>query len=109
MAIVTSDPTIKADLEQVETIRDEKQNDNIEMEDDIEKVDVKNSNADYSGAKSKTDQKEIGLVRKLDLRIMPILWAMYFMNYVCLLLTPGATSILTHVSGIARPKRDRQC
>jgi hypothetical protein len=38
--------------------------------------------ADYSGAVKKTDQAEIRLVRKLDFRIMPTLWAMYFLNYV---------------------------
>lgn len=55
---------------------------------------------DYSGAAEKTDPVEIALVRKLDRRIMvslisqlsddlaltfckPILWAMYFLNYVC--------------------------
>ncbi|KXJ90516.1 major facilitator superfamily domain-containing protein [Microdochium bolleyi] len=37
---------------------------------------------DYSGAVEKTSQVEIALVRKLDYRIMPILWAMYFMNYL---------------------------
>lgn len=37
---------------------------------------------DYSGAVSKTDEKEIALVRKLDWRIMPTLWAMYFLNYL---------------------------
>lgn len=40
-------------------------------------------NGDYSGAVKKTDPKEIQLVRKLDYRIMPTLWAMYFLNYVC--------------------------
>lgn len=34
---------------------------------------------DYSGAVAKTDEAEIRLVRKLDLRIMPTLWAMYFL------------------------------
>ena len=38
--------------------------------------------ADYSGAVKKTDPAEIRLVRKLDFRIMPTLWAMYFLNYV---------------------------
>lgn len=38
--------------------------------------------ADYSGAVKKTDPAEISLVRKLDYRIMPTLWAMYFLNYV---------------------------
>lgn len=37
---------------------------------------------DYAGASSKIDPAEIALVRKLDLRIMPALWAMYFLNYV---------------------------
>ncbi|WQF82548.1 Putative major facilitator superfamily, MFS transporter superfamily [Colletotrichum destructivum] len=37
---------------------------------------------DYSGAEEKTDPVEIALVRKLDRRIMPILWAMYFLNYL---------------------------
>ncbi|TIA09460.1 MFS general substrate transporter [Aureobasidium pullulans] len=37
---------------------------------------------DYSGAVSKSDPKEIALVRKLDFRIMPTLWAMYFLNYL---------------------------
>lgn len=34
---------------------------------------------DYSGAVAKTDPKEIALVKKLDVRIMGILWAMYFL------------------------------
>lgn len=37
---------------------------------------------DYSGATAKTDPLEIKLVKKLDYRIMPTLWAMYFLNYV---------------------------
>lgn len=47
----------------------------------------KNPGADYSGAVAKSDPKEIALVKKLDRRIMPILWAMYFMNYVSLQLS----------------------
>jgi len=38
--------------------------------------------ADYSGAVEKTDPAEIRLVKKLDWRIMPTLWVMYFLNYV---------------------------
>lgn len=34
---------------------------------------------DYSGAVAKTDSKEIALVRKLDCRIMPTLFCMYFL------------------------------
>jgi hypothetical protein len=37
---------------------------------------------DYAGATEKTDPVEIALVRKLDIRIMPTLWAMYFLNYL---------------------------
>ncbi|KAI0130277.1 major facilitator superfamily transporter [Xylariales sp. AK1849] len=37
---------------------------------------------DYAGAQTKIDPKEIRLVRKLDIRIMPILWLMYFWNYI---------------------------
>lgn len=37
---------------------------------------------DYSGAVAKSYPREIALVRKLDMRIMPTLWCMYFMNYV---------------------------
>ena len=46
------------------------------------KNDVEAKGADYSGAVEKTDPKEINLVRKLDWRIMPLLWCMYFLNYV---------------------------
>lgn len=37
---------------------------------------------DYSGAVEKTDPAEIALVRKLDWWIMPILWLMYWLNYL---------------------------
>jgi hypothetical protein len=35
--------------------------------------------ADYTGAVAKTDPAEIALVRKLDYRIMPALFCMYFL------------------------------
>ena len=44
--------------------------------------------ADYSGAVKKTSPEEFALVRKLDLYIMPTLWAMYFLNYVSLAMPP---------------------
>ena len=47
-----------------------------------------NDGADYSGAVAKTDPAEIALVKKLDWRIMPTLWAMYFFNYVRLCTSP---------------------
>lgn len=34
---------------------------------------------DYAGAVRKTDKREIALVRKLDMRIMPALFCMYFL------------------------------
>lgn len=37
---------------------------------------------DYAGAAAKTDPAEIKLVRKLDTRILPTLFVMYFLNYV---------------------------
>lgn len=42
---------------------------------------------DYSGAHEKTDPREIALVRKLDKWIMPMLWSMYWLNYL------GTTSL----------------
>ncbi|KAL7914430.1 MFS general substrate transporter [Trichoderma velutinum] len=41
-----------------------------------------NAGRDYAGGQAKSDPAEIRLVRKLDFRIMPILWLMYFFNYV---------------------------
>ncbi|KAI1490226.1 major facilitator superfamily domain-containing protein [Biscogniauxia mediterranea] len=37
---------------------------------------------DYAGAQAKSDPDEIRLVRKLDFRVMPVLWLMYFFNLV---------------------------
>lgn len=37
---------------------------------------------DYSGARKKTNPVEIRLVRKLDTWIMPMLWLMYWLNYL---------------------------
>lgn len=57
----------------------------MSVTDPVEKGGVlRDPEADYSGAVKKTDPQEIRLVRKLDFRIMPTLWAMYFLNYVCL-------------------------
>ena len=54
--------------------------------DDVEEaLKVAPEQRDYSGAHEKTDPREIALVRKLDWYIMPILWIMYWLNYlVCL-------------------------
>jgi hypothetical protein len=45
---------------------------------------------DYSGAYEKTDPREIALVKKLDRWIMPMLWSMYWLNYLGMLLSPMA-------------------
>lgn len=50
---------------------------------DPEKLDgMKEAQGDYSGAVRKTDAAEIALVKKLDRRMLPLLGAMYFLNYV---------------------------
>jgi hypothetical protein len=46
---------------------------------------------DYSGAYEKTDPREIALVKKLDRWIMPMLWSMYWLNYLGMI--PFATSL----------------
>lgn len=49
----------------------------------LDEKDLKSSGvvegADYSGAVAKTDPAEIALVRKLDYRIMPALFCLYFL------------------------------
>jgi hypothetical protein len=55
----------------------------IVLEEDKDAGDLNiRSNVDYSGARSKTSKEEKLLVRKLDLYMMPMLWVMYFLNYV---------------------------
>ncbi|KAH6669622.1 major facilitator superfamily domain-containing protein [Plectosphaerella plurivora] len=49
-----------------------------EVEDVLKPVQVR----DYSGAYEKTDPREIALVRKLDWYILPLLWTMYWLNYL---------------------------
>ncbi|KAL4884345.1 major facilitator superfamily domain-containing protein [Aspergillus karnatakaensis] len=39
-------------------------------------------NIDYTGTTKKTDPAEIKLVRKIDFIMMPILWIMYWFNYL---------------------------
>jgi hypothetical protein len=49
----------------------------------VEAVDAEAASGfDYAGARPKTNPLEIALVKKLDRRIMPALWSMYFLNYV---------------------------
>lgn len=56
------------------------QDDTIEVAEEILKG--KAIATDYSGAHEKIDPREIALVRKLDIWIMPILWLMYWLNYL---------------------------
>ncbi|TDZ54538.1 putative transporter [Colletotrichum trifolii] len=48
---------------------------------DFEKI-PKMEDVDAFGAHSKTDPKEIALVKKLDIYIIPILWLMYLFNFL---------------------------
>jgi hypothetical protein len=52
--------------------------DDIASEKDLKTAEA-DSDADYTGAAAKTDPAEIALVRKLDYRIMPALFCMYFL------------------------------
>lgn len=53
--------------------------DGVHVEDGLKHPDEP---TDYAGAHAKTDPAEIALVRKLDLWIMPMLWLMYWLNYL---------------------------
>ncbi|KAL0940260.1 major facilitator superfamily transporter [Colletotrichum truncatum] len=65
------------------TVENQKPGGPLEVEHDEKSVKGEPiTSGDYSGAAEKTDPVEIALVRKLDRRIMPILWAMYFLNYL---------------------------
>lgn len=70
----------------------------IEHVDQTEEVNEKDTNRDYAGAAAKTDPAEIKLVRKLDYRILPTLFVMYFLNYVDSKLIPQPTSDPTNSS-----------
>ncbi|KAM5363836.1 hypothetical protein ACJZ2D_011812 [Fusarium nematophilum] len=52
------------------------------QEENPEKPVPKVDKVDYSGAHEKTDPKEIALVKKLDRWMMPMLWSMYWLNYL---------------------------
>ncbi|GJC85507.1 putative transporter C1683.12 [Colletotrichum liriopes] len=43
---------------------------------------AKSGKVDEFGAHTKTDPKEIALVKKIDWYILPILWVMYFLNFL---------------------------
>ncbi|KAJ4986961.1 vitamin H transporter [Stagonosporopsis vannaccii] len=54
--------------------------DDVEAFEKDSKCNLPATGADYSGASAKTNPEEIALVRKLDYRIMPALFCMYFLN-----------------------------
>lgn len=63
--------------------RNDKSDGPLEPFDEVEEVLKTTPQArDYSGAHEKTDPREIALVKKLDWWIMPILWLMYWLNYL---------------------------
>ncbi|WQF86330.1 Putative major facilitator superfamily, MFS transporter superfamily [Colletotrichum destructivum] len=61
----------------------EKNKEPVFVPDDVEvALKVAPEARDYSGAHAKSDPAEIALVRRLDWMIMPILWGMYWLNYL---------------------------
>ncbi|KAB2571368.1 putative mfs transporter protein [Lasiodiplodia theobromae] len=52
----------------------------VETTDDVVKPKIEK--VDEFGAHSKTDPKEIAIVKKIDWYMLPILWLMYFMNFL---------------------------
>jgi MFS family permease len=71
-----------AQLDHIDSTKD-KRND-AEMFEDVgpEKPIPTAEKYDRFGAHEKTDPKEIALVKKLDRWIMPMLWSMYWLNYL---------------------------
>lgn len=64
-------------------ISDKKENEaQIFEEENPEKPVPRVENYDKFGSHEKTDPKEIALVKKLDRWIMPMLWSMYWLNYL---------------------------
>lgn len=70
----------------------------IHVEDTVTENHKLEDGGDYSGAIAKTDPKEIALVKKLDIRIMGILWAMYFL--VCHLHSSSCGPIMVLLTDI---------
>jgi hypothetical protein len=99
----------------IDTMFNKKTNETVsEKPSDIQVEDAATENhkledgADYSGAVAKSDPKEIALVKKLDLRIMGILWAMYFLvNYTSMVPKIRRTNALrTTSTATPSPKHD---
>lgn len=54
----------------------------VEHVDQLKQYALENQNLDQFGSAEKTDPREIALVKKLDWYMMPILWLMYFFNFL---------------------------
>ena len=81
---VTISPAVPGDSTQHGTVKDEGVADpRLSHDEEGLKPDLTQAQGDYSGARAKTDKKEIALVKKLDRRILPTICCMYFLNYVC--------------------------
>lgn len=61
------------------SLNNEKTIEAIHKESRIEEVKIQ---VDYSGSHAKIDPAEIKLVKKLDIWILPILWLMYWLNFL---------------------------
>lgn len=69
--------------DQVETQSQHEKSNNVYIEyDEPQKGLPSVQKTDQFGAHEKTDPKEIALVKKLDRYIMPMLWSMYWLNYL---------------------------
>ncbi|EQB47904.1 MFS transporter [Colletotrichum gloeosporioides Cg-14] len=55
--------------------------DHVDYQEELKPVDERRQ-PDKFGSVDKVDPKEIALVKKLDLYLMPILWVMYFLNFL---------------------------
>jgi hypothetical protein len=75
LKMTTTTTTRNADLEKNSSL----QIDDVSSSEKDLKLDTPVDGADYTGAVGKTDPAEIALVRKLDYRIMPSLFCMYFL------------------------------
>lgn len=75
----------------------------IQVEDAMTENHKLEDGGDYSGAVAKTDPKAIALVKKLDIRIMGILWAMYFLVNFYKNSSPKPTSDFSRTTSTVTP------
>ena len=78
----SSPPTMAVESQRSQVHSVAEKSSNVEVEDactDSEKGGGQPRQGDYAGAVAKSDPAEIALVKKMDWRIMPTLWTMYFL------------------------------